>query len=291
MFRPFKTPTGDAMESPVEDHYHSQNLSRRIQDALIKSDKHTRPLNTKDLAAVDQLHTGGAKATLRLLDKTSLSKSKDPNQELHILDAGCGLGGSSRLLAKTFHWRVTGIDLSPVFVETARDLTRWCELDSLIDYEQGSVLNMPFKTGTFDAVLCQHILMNIQDKQTALKEFYRVLKPGGNLVLHEIFQGENKTIVLPVPWAGDPNISFLLPWEEFEPFLSGPGFTLNHFSNETQTASAGWQMIEAAGTHKNPRPLSPFLVFGPNAAFNAINMVKNFKNNSIQCIEAVYKKS
>jgi len=279
------------MESSVQTHYHSQNLSQRIQDALTSSGKCTTPLAIKDLAAVDQLHTGGAPATLRLLEKTDLSKKKKLTQDFHILDAGCGIGGSARLLAQTYDCRVTGIDLAPVFIETARDLTRWCELDSLIDYEQGSVLNMPFKTGTFDAVLCQHILMNIQDKQTALKEFYRVLKPGGSLVLHEIFQGENKTIVLPVPWAGDPNISFLLPWEEFEPFLSGPGFTLNHFSNETQTASAGWQMIEAAGTHKNPRPLSPFLVFGPNAAFNAINMVKNFKNNSIQCIEAVYKKS
>jgi SAM-dependent methyltransferase len=161
----------------------------------------------------------------------------------------------------------------------------------LIEYEKGSVLNLPFKTDTFDAVLCQHTLMNIQDKPTALKEFYRVLKPGGILILHEIFQGENKTITLPVPWAGDPGISFLLPWVEFKPFLVELGFTLNYFSDETHTASAGWQMIEAAGTHKKPRPLSPYLVFGSNAAFNAINMVKNFKNNSIQCIEAVCKKS
>jgi sarcosine/dimethylglycine N-methyltransferase len=279
------------MESSVENHYHSRNLSRKIQDALIKSDKHARPLDTKDLAVVDQLHTGGAKATLRLLEKTRLSKTKNPTQKIHFLDAGCGLGGSSRLLAKTFDWQITGIDLSPVFVETARDLTRWCELDSLIEYETGSVLNLPFKTDTFDAVLCQHILMNIQDKPTAIKEFYRVLKPGGILVLHEIFQGENKTLALPVPWAGDPEISFLLPWEEFEPFLDEQGFTLDHFSDETQTASAGWQMVRNAGMNKKPRPLSPHLVFGSNAAFFAINMDTNFKNNSIQCIEAVCKKS
>jgi len=278
------------MESPVEDHYHSQNLSQKIQDALIKSDKPTTPLDTKHLAAVDQLHTGGAGATIRLVGKTNLSEKKTAG-DIHILDAGCGIGGSSRLLAKTFHCRITGIDLAPAFIETAGDLTRWCELDSFIDYELGSVLNMPFKTNTFDAVLCQHILMNIQDKRTALEEFYRVLKPGGSLILHEIFQGEDKTIALPVPWASDPSISFLLPWEEFESFAGGPGFTLDHFSDETQSASAWWQMVHAAGANKKPRPLSPHLVFGSNAAFFAINMKNNFKNNSIQCIEAVYKKS
>ncbi len=279
------------MESPVEDHYHSQNLSQRILDALTKSNKHTHPLDTKNLAAVDQLHTGGAGATLSLLKKTDLPPKKNAARDIHILDAGCGIGGSARLLAKTFHCRVTGIDLAGTFIETARDLTRWCKLDSSIDYEQGSVLDMPFNTDTFDAVLCQHILMNIQDKKSALKEFYRVLKPGGSLILHEIFQGENKAIALPVPWAADPGISFLLPWEKFESFLAAPGFTLDYFSDETQTALAWWQMVQAAGKNKIPRPLSPHLVFGANAAFFAINMENNFKNNSIQCIEAVYKKS
>ncbi len=286
-----KKPKGAAMESPVENHYHSQNLSQKILDALTKSGKHTSPLNTKDLAAVDQLHTGGAKATLRLLEKTDLPPNNNSFRDIHILDAGCGIGGSSRLLAKTFNCRVTGIDLAKTFIETAKDLTRWCELTAAVDYEHGSVLDMPFKTNTFDTVLCQHILMNIQNKQAALEEFYRVLKPGGSLILHEIFQGEDNTIALPVPWAGNPEISFLLPWEKFEPFLSGPGFIPDHFSDETQNALAWWQMVQTAGKNKKPRPLSPLLVFGPNAAFFAINMENNFKKNSIQCIEAVYKKS
>ncbi len=277
------------MKSPVEDHYHSHNLSRRIKDALKKSGKEISSLAIKDLAAVDQLHTGGAGATLALLKKASLFKKTDVTGETLILDAGCGIGGSSRLLAKTFQCRVTGIDLAQAFIETARDLTRWLKLDHCIHFEQGSVLDMPFKADTFDAIFCQHILMNIQDKKTALKEFYRVLKPGGSLILHEIFQGKNKDIALPVPWAGDPSISFLLPWEKFNSILV-PTFTLDHFSNETQTALEWWQMVHAAGKNKKPRPLSPNLVFGSNAAFFASNMQKNFQNNSLECIEAVLKK-
>ncbi len=277
------------MESLVEEHYHSHDLSQKILNAIKKSDKDINSLTTKDLAAVDQLHTGGAGATLALLKKT-LSKKTNFTKDTQILDAGCGIGGSSRLLAKTFQCRVTGIDLAQTFIETARDLTRWCELDHCIHFEQGSVLDMPFKPDTFDAILCQHILMNIQDKKTVLEEFYRVLKPGGSLILHEIFQGENREIALPVPWACDPSISFLLPWEKFNSLIVPTGFSLDHFSNETQTALAWWQMIHAAGKDKKPRPLSPSLVFGSNAAFFAINMQKNFQNNSLQCIEAVLKK-
>jgi SAM-dependent methyltransferase len=273
------------MESSVKHHYHSSNLSRRIQDALEKSGKNTGSLALKDLAAVDQLHTGGAPATIALLKKTNLADKP------RILDAGCGIGGSSRLLAKSYQCRVTGIDLSSSFIETARDLTRWCRLDPGINFEQGSVLDMPFETNTFDAILCQHILMNIQDKKTALKEFYRVLKPGGTLILHEIFQGENKALALPVPWAGDPKISFLLPWEKFETLLARTGFTSDYFSNETQTALAWWQRIHAAGKNKTPRPLGPRLVFGENADLFSTNMQTNFQNNTIQCIEAILKKS
>ncbi|MCP3944280.1 MAG: class I SAM-dependent methyltransferase [Desulfobacteraceae bacterium] len=273
------------MKSHVENHYHSDNLSQKIHSALKKSGRDASVLAPKDLSSVDQLHTGGAKATLALTQKTRITKNS------LILDAGCGIGGSSRLLAKTFQCQVTGIDLAESFIETAKDLTRWCALDHYINFEQGSVLDMPFKTDTFDAILCQHILMNIQDKQAALKEFYRVLKPGANLIIHEIFQGENKPIALPVPWAGNHEISFLLPWEKFNFLLTTTGFTQDFFSDETKTALAWWQMVDAATKNKNPRPLGPHLVFGSNATFFATNMQNNFQNKTIQCIEAVFKKS
>ena len=279
------------MDTSVQDHYDSQNLAQRIRNALIESGKDIRAIVPKDLGAVDQLHTGGALATLGLMEKAKVSKKNTPSQKVHILDAGCGIGGSARLLCETFSCRITGIDLAPSFIETARELTRLCDLGHCIEFEQGSVLTMPFENNSFDAILCQHILMNIQDKETALKEFYRVLKPGGSLILHEIFQGKNRTLSLPVPWASDPCISFLLPWVEFDSLLAGTGFFPDHFSDETKSALSWWEMVQAAGKNKPPRPLSPHLIFGSNAAFFATNMQYNFKNNSIQCIEAIYKKS
>jgi ubiquinone/menaquinone biosynthesis C-methylase UbiE len=273
------------MESHVKDHYNTHDLPLKIQDALEKAGKDINNLTLKDLASVDQLHTGGAPATISLFKKAGFSK------DAVILDAGCGIGGSSRLLAEKFKCRVMGIDLAPGFVETAKVITQWYKLDPSICYEQGSILDLPFEDASFDGVLCQHILMNIQDKEKALKEFYRVLKPGGKLILHEIFKGEGDHIALPVPWAGDASISFLEPWEDFEPWLVNAGFILDSLSNESKQSLEWWQMVNAINKKKNSRPLGSLLVFGENAVFFGPNMEKNFKNNSIQCIEAVFKKS
>lgn len=273
------------MESQVKDHYHAQDLARKIQEALEQAGKNILSLAPKDLAPVDQLHTGGAKATLSLIGKTGLTGNA------RILDAGCGLGGTSRLLAKTFDLNVTGIDLAPGFIETAELLTRWCRLDHCIAYHQGSVLNLPFESDSFDGVLCQHVLMNILDKKNALKEFFRVLKPGGKLILHEIFKGSGNFLALPVPWADSSSISFLEPWTRFEPWVLATGFASDYLSDKTQEALAWWQMVHAANQKPLPRPLGPHLVFGKNAALFGTTMPKNFQNNAIQCIEALFKKS
>lgn len=271
------------MESQVKKHYHAQDLTRKIQEALEQAGKDIFSLAPKDLAPVDQLHTGGARATLSLMNKTGLAKNA------HILDAGCGLGGTSRLLATAFDFKVTGIDLAPSFIETAKMMTQWCRLD--ISYHQGSVLELPFESGSFDGVLCQHILMNILEKKTALSEFFRVLKPGGKLILHEIFQGTGGGLALPVPWAGTPSISFLEPWAVFEPWVLDTSFTPEHMFDKTQEAISWWQKIHAAGQKNIPRPLGSHLVFGEKAALFNTTMPKNFQNNAIQCIEAVFKKS
>lgn len=276
------------MESHVKDHYHTHDLPLKIKDALEKSGKDLNQLVIKDLAAVDQLHTGGAPATISLIKKADLPKNAV------ILDAGCGIGGSSRLLAKNFNFQVIGIDLSPVFVETAEVVTQWYKIEQGISYEQGSVLDLSFENETFDGILCQHLLMNIQDKETALKEFYRVLKPGGKLILHEIFQGENqgkdRSISLPVPWAGDASISFLESWKDFKPCLENAGFSLPYLSDESHPSLEWWQMVNAVNKKKKSRPLGSHLVFGENSVFFGPNMEKNFRNNMIQCIEAVCKK-
>ncbi|WP_041279236.1 class I SAM-dependent methyltransferase [Desulfobacula toluolica] len=275
------------MESNIKDHYNSDNLTQKIETALIKAKKELSPIGLKELSPIDQLHTGGARATIDLFKKASL------NSNALLLDAGCGIGGSSRLLAQQFNCRVIGVDLADQFINAANFLTRITGLENSVSFQQGSVLDLPFEDSTFDVVLCQHLLMNIENKSTVIKEFSRVLKQDGKLILHEITKGENDTLLYPVPWAGKASISFLESRDIIFAMLEKHGFKTRLYSDETLAAESWWEKVKAVSPRKTPLPesLSPGIIFGDNAKLFGKNMLANFKNNAICLVEAVLKKS
>jgi 2-polyprenyl-3-methyl-5-hydroxy-6-metoxy-1,4-benzoquinol methylase len=279
-----------AMESSVRNHYQSSNLIEKIDAGLTAAHKNPEQIDIRDLAPVDQLHTGGIRGTEALLEKLELPA------HFHVLDAGCGLGGASRLMAATFGCRVTGIDLSPDYIEAARVLTRRTRLDGQVQFEVGSILALPETIGPFDMILCQHILMNISDKQAAVLQFLRHLKPGGTVVLHEIVTGSHaeSELALPVPWAASEDISFLESRESLLAGFTDNGFTLETFTDATAIGGRYWQKAREfaqknRGNTDTPRPLGPHLVFGEKAARFPFTMSQNFEIGAIRLIEAVLR--
>jgi SAM-dependent methyltransferase len=274
------------MESIIKNHYNSDDLTQTIKAALIKAGKSFSNLELKDLSPIDQIHTGGAVASINLLKKISLF----PNAK--VLDAGCGIGGSSRLLAHKFGYQVVGIDLADKFIEAATFLNQITGLEKNVTFQQGSILEMPVEDHCFDAVLCQHVLMNIKDKPRAIKEFFRVLKPGGKLIIHEITNGENDHIIFPVPWAKEPATSFLEPWDTLASFIENQGFESLFCSNQTNAAIALLEKVNTIRQTRKPRPnaLGLDLVFGGMAKFFGRNMHANFSSNAICLVEAIYQK-
>lgn len=100
------------------------------------------------------------------------------NREASILDAGCGTGGLIKSLqAYESQWKIYGFDYSPVACEFAQSKTS-------APIKQGSIENIPFHDKQFDAVLCADVISQIEDGSIALREFARVLKPGGILVVN-----------------------------------------------------------------------------------------------------------
>ncbi len=134
--------------------------------------------------------------------------------------------------------------------------------------------------------------MNISDKPGAIKEFYRILKPGGKLVLHEITKGDNDTIQYPVPWASQESISFLKPWMLLKDILINQGFNCLIKKDKSQDAMDWWQKVNSFSQKKTQpvNPLNSGLIFGRNSKFFGKNMASNFEKKSICLIEAVYKK-
>ena len=95
-----------------------------------------------------------------------------------ILDAGCGTGGLIRRLERRYpDWQWTGVDVEPLACELA--LSR-CASTIL----QGSLHALPFPDSAFDAVVCSDVLYHLDDDVGALRELFRVLRPGGLAVIN-----------------------------------------------------------------------------------------------------------
>jgi tocopherol O-methyltransferase len=104
------------------------------------------------------------------------------NRPQNILDVGCGIGGSSLYLAEKFGAKVTGITLSPVQANRARERSISLGLEAKTDFQVANALDMPFGDNSFDLVWSLESGEHMPDKVKFLQECYRVLKPGGKLI-------------------------------------------------------------------------------------------------------------
>ncbi|GAB6145628.1 class I SAM-dependent methyltransferase [Desulfocicer niacini] len=101
---------------------------------------------------------------------------------LKALDVGTGPGQLAFYLAQA-GFEVTGIDISPGMIERARrqaDKMRLC-----IDFQTGDAENLPFGDDAFDVVVTRNLMWTLPDPETAIQEWYRVLKPGGRIIISD----------------------------------------------------------------------------------------------------------
>ncbi|MBE9207828.1 methyltransferase domain-containing protein [Nostoc sp. LEGE 06077] len=101
----------------------------------------------------------------------------------NILDVGCGIGGSSLYLAEKFHARATGITLSPVQAARATERAQEMLLNLRSQFLVADAQAMPFADNTFDLVWSLESGEHMPNKVQFLQECYRVLKPGGTLIM------------------------------------------------------------------------------------------------------------
>lgn len=180
-----------------------------------------------DLHAIDMIHMGGLAATDRLASMAAIT----PGQ--HVLDVGSGVGGPARRLASRFGADVCGIELSEVLHGTGEALTQLVRLGGSVRHVHGSALSLPFDDATFDAVIMQHVAMQISEKDRLFAELARVVRPGGCLALHELFSGEGE-IHYPLPWAKEASMSALEPVETCADRLARLGFAVDPFTDESE---------------------------------------------------------
>ncbi|KAL2329279.1 hypothetical protein Fmac_022706 [Flemingia macrophylla] len=106
--------------------------------------------------------------------------TKWPNS---IVDVGCGIGGSSRYLAKKYGATCVGITLSPVQAQRANDLATAQGLAHKVSFQVADALQQPFPDGHFDMVWSMESGEHMPDKAKFVAELARVAAPGGTIII------------------------------------------------------------------------------------------------------------
>jgi SAM-dependent methyltransferase len=229
----------------VRGHYGSGNVADVIVSALAEAGVDTDHLGPADLFPVDQLHAGGAAATKHALDRLGA----EPGARL--LDVGCGIGGTARMAAMS-GLEVTGVDLTPEFVDAATALTARVGLGDRAGFLATPGESLPLDDDSFDAATMIHVGMNIPDKQAVFAEAHRVLKPGARFAIYEQMRTGEGDLPYPLPWAEDERSSFVESAVDYETHLEAAGFRIDGVEDRTDSTLGP----PPAG------PVSPVAVFG-----------------------------
>jgi SAM-dependent methyltransferase len=263
----------------VRNHYRASGLTERLKAALTAFGPEDQRLSPQQLSTLDQFHTRGIAATTELAELVGITA------DMSVLDVGSGLGGPARYLAATYGCQVTGVDLSEPFVDAARYLTERTGQTGQVTFHSASALDLPFEGDRFDAVLLQHVAMNIGDRMRLYHEIRRVLNAGGRFGTFDVvlLNGEPH---YPVPWAQTPVTSFLLSAAATRGAIESSGFHTLAWQDDTEAAREWAAQLRTSG----PLPLLNLgLVMGPEFAQSAANLGRNLMEGRLGILTAVFE--
>jgi ubiquinone/menaquinone biosynthesis C-methylase UbiE len=269
----------------IHSYYSPNNLYNKIVEGLNNLGKDLSKVTLDDLQPVDEFHIRGDIATKELIKLANFTP------DMHILDLGCGVGGSTRRLSDETGCHVTGIDLSDEYIDAAERLTQLLNMQDRVNFNACSALDLPFDDNTFDGAWSIQMNMNVEDKLGWLNEMSRVLKPGARAVLYEVCGNKNTPLHFPVPWAQDSSMSFLIRQQSFRDLIASTGLKIEVWNDKTNLAQKAFaRMIEPKGEPALPE-LGLHLLIGDDIKTKAYNMRRNLDQERISLIETLVVKN
>lgn len=264
----------------VQAQYRRGGLLADLEAALAGAGRDPLHLGPDDLAEFEEYHTLGRPATLALADAAMVTASD------HVLDAGCGLGGPARTLARTTGCRVTGVDLTDEFCAAAAALTARSGLLGQVSILQADACALPFAGGSFDVAWTQHVSMNIADKAGFYTELHRVLRPGGRLAFFDVMAGDGEPIRFPALWSAEPAWSHLATPEETRTAVEAAGFEPTVWEDATAPALAFFTMAAAFAASGPPAAPGLHLVIRDMRA-KVANMRQDLEEGRVRLLRGV----
>ena len=131
------------------------------------------------------IHKGWRKKCVALL------KDKQPKK---ILDVATGTGDFAIECAKLNPESIIGIDISDGMMKYGREKIKALKLDSVISLKNGNAETIFFPDNSFDAIVVGFGVRNFQDLNAGLSNLYRMLKPGGQLIVLEFSYPKNSLV-------------------------------------------------------------------------------------------------
>ena len=273
-------------QQDVSKHYTHGNLVAAIQSGVESLGKTINSVTVDDLAPVDEFHIGGRQASEDFLGQLDLTPEKQ------VLDVGCGLGGAARFVASRYGCRVTGIDLTPEYIETGKVVCGWVGLDSRVSLRQGSALAMPFADGTFDCAYMLHVGMNIDDKEKLCSEVNRVLRANSLFGIYDVMRVGEGELTYPVPWATTAATSALARPAQYREALQAAGFSVIAERNRRDFALAFFDQLRArTSAVGGPPPLGLHILMGRTTPDKVQNMIQNVSSGRIAPVELIARKA
>jgi len=163
-------------------------------------------------------HLGGIDATLALIELCHIGEDK------YVLDVGCGVGVTPCYLAQRYDCRVVGVDLYEKMIERAKERARKAGVADRVEFRVADAQSLPFEDALFDAVIGESVVAFVADKESALREWVRVTKPGGYVGFTEATWVKTPTpeLLAYMAQAFGPNMK-LLPPDGWQQLLAGAG--------------------------------------------------------------------
>lgn len=267
----------------IKRHYSKTDLIDKILKALSEQGTDMENLRQSELPKFEHFHTNGSQATVELADLASLTKGS------YLLDVGCGIGGPLRKLADLYDISGVGIDLTEEFITAANVITEKYGLSDKLQFLVANALEIPFEKSNFDAVLIQHVGMNIENKPALNRELHRVLKKDGLLMFQELIRKKDEPLTYPAFWADTEAISFIPDEKGMVDDLNHAGFEKLSWNEITAEALGFYEMMLIAMNNPDrPRPSLGEIIHG-DTKVKTENLIQDLKAGKIGVVMGVFR--